>query len=98
MFEPTSRYYNIEDAKMKRKEDGAFILYKRRRFLPPLEKTALLAPEIVVAAGDRLDLIAARTIGDPELFWRICDVNDKMHPAELTAESGTVLKIPLPGR
>ena len=107
MFEPTSRYYIIEDAKMKRREgegekegDGTFILYKRRRFLPPLleEKTSLLAAEIVVTAGDRLDLIAARTIGDPELFWRICDINDKMHPLELTGESRTVLKIPLPGR
>lgn len=95
MFEPTSRYYNIEDAKMRR-EDGTFMVYKRRRFLPVLEGTSLFA-EIIVTSGDRLDLIAARTIGDPEQFWRICDVNDKMHPLDLTSESRAVLKIPLPG-
>ena|SRR5215213_283030 len=98
MFEHTSRYYNIENAKLKREEDGTFIVYKRRRFLPLLEKTTTtLLGEIAVSAGDRLDLIAARTLGDPEQYWRICDVNDKMHPLDLTSEPRMVLNVSLPG-
>ena len=34
--------------------------------------------------GDRLDNIAARYLGDPEQFWRICDANGAMRPDELT--------------
>ena len=37
-----------------------------------------------MAQGDRLDLITARTLGDPEQFWRVCDANDALDPAELT--------------
>ena len=37
--------------------------------------------------GDRLDLITARTLGDPEQFWRICDANDALDPDDL-AEPG----------
>ena len=43
-----------------------------------------------------MDLIAARTIGDAEQFWRICDANDAMNPADLTAESGETLRVPVP--
>ena len=46
--------------------------------------------------GDRLDLITARTLGDPEAFWRVCDANDALDPAELTSEAGRRLRVPLP--
>lgn len=52
-----------------------------------------------VAAGDRLDLIAARYLGDPAAYWRICDVNLALDPDELvdsTAE-GSLIVIPVPG-
>ncbi len=45
--------------------------------------------------GDRLDLIAHRYLGDPELYWRICDANRALRPEELTAEPGRRLVIPI---
>ena len=55
-----------------------------------------LLGEISVTPDDRLDLITANTLGDPEQFWKICDANNAMNPAELTATSGQVVRIPLP--
>jgi hypothetical protein len=49
-----------------------------------------------VVQGDRLDLIAARTLGDSEQFWRVCDANDAMDPHELTAEPGRAVRVPVP--
>ena len=46
-----------------------------------------------------LDLIVeitARTLGDPEQYWRVCDANDAMNPAELTVRPGRTLRVPLP--
>ena len=94
MFEPTSRYYALDDASLTT-ADGCIIAYKRRRFLPDGEKMPLLV-EVTVTEGDRLDLITARTLGDPEQFWRICDANNAMNPSDLTAETGRVLRVPVP--
>ncbi len=94
MFEPTSRYAAIENAVLV-SADGRGIPYKRRRFVPPAESLPLLV-EVTVVQGDRLDLIAARTLGDPEQFWRVCDANSGMNPAELIAVPGRVLRVPVP--
>jgi hypothetical protein len=94
MFEPTSRYYALETAAFTA-PDGRVIAYKRRRLLPPGEKMPLLV-EITVTQGDRLDLITARTLGDPEQFWRVCDANNAMNPFELVAEPGRMLIVPVP--
>ena len=94
MLEPTSRYYSLETATFKT-PDGRFLPYKRRRFLPKGEEMPLLV-EVTVSAADRLDLIAARTIGDPEQYWRICDANNAMNPADLTREVGRGLRVPIP--
>lgn len=94
MFEHTSRYYTLETATYAA-PDGRVIAYKRRRFLPPGDEMPLLV-EVTVVQGDRLDLIAARTLGDPEQFWRVCDANDAMNPPELTAEPGRRVRVPVP--
>jgi hypothetical protein len=94
MFKPTSRYYALEEVSLTT-ADGRIITYKRRRFLPDGEKMPLLV-EVTVTEGDRLDLITARTLGDPEQFWRICDANNAMDPLDLTAEVGTVVRVPVP--
>jgi hypothetical protein len=52
--------------------------------------------EVLVTEGDRLDLITARTLGDPEHFWRVCDANNAMNPFDLTAEIGRRLRVPIP--
>jgi hypothetical protein len=94
MFEPTSRYAAIETAQLTA-ADGRVIAYQRRRFLPQGEAMPLLV-EVIVTQGDRLDLITARTLGDPEQFWRVADANNAMHPADLTAGTGHALRVPIP--
>ena len=89
----TSRYYGIPTAKLG-EEDDKPIIYLRRRFLPPLETPHVLV-EHTVASGDRLDNVAALYLGDPEQFWRICDVNPILHPDELTREPGQRIRVPL---
>ena len=93
MFSEISRYYDLESCTLKSPE-GRTISYKRRRFLPQGEKMPILV-EVTLTEGDRLDLIAARTLGDPEQFWRICDANNAMNPFELLAEPGRQLRVPL---
>ena len=46
--------------------------------------------------GDRLDLIAAKYLGDPLMFWLICDANGAIRPDDLVATPGTVLNITTP--
>lgn len=94
MFEPTSRYYNLEEATHVT-PDGREVAYKRRRFLPRGETMPTVA-EVTVTEGDRLDLIAARTLGDPEQFWRIADKENALNPFDLTAVPGRRLHIPAP--
>jgi len=94
MFSPTSRYSPLETATLTT-PDGRSVAYKRRRFLPRGEEMPLLV-EVVVTDGDRLDLITARTLGDPEQFWRVADANNAMNPVALTAEPGRRLRVPVP--
>lgn len=94
MFQPTSRYYNIDTLRVTA-ADGRVIVYKRRRFLPQIETLSILA-EVTVTQGDRLDVITARTLGDAEQFWRVCDANQSLDPFDLTSELGSTLRIPIP--
>jgi len=93
LFPVTSRYHNIETAKWAT-SDGHEIVYLLRRFLPPPLNNGVLL-EHSVSQDERLDNIAAVYLGNPELFWRLCDANNAMYPDELTAEIGRRLRIPL---
>jgi len=46
----------------------------------------------VVTDGDRIDLLAAHYLGDPTLWWIICDWNDIGFPLDLPV--GDTLRIP----
>ena len=94
MFNYTSRYFSLKTAKYTT-PDGREVVYITRRFLPQGSTKPLLV-EVAVSEGDRLDLITARTLGDPEHFWRVADANDAMNPFDLTAEPGRVLRVPVP--
>jgi hypothetical protein len=98
MFEVSSRYYNLETVTLTvRDEDGQIrlIRYKRRRFIPSSAGSTTIL-EHRVADGDRLDNLAARYLGDPLQFWRLCDTNNAQNPQELTIEPGRVMLIALP--
>lgn len=94
MFLPTSRYFDLPRATRVTPE-GREVAYVRRRFIPMIRVTRAEGVEYTVTQGDRLDNISARTLGDPEAFWRICDANNAMRPDELTEVTGRVLRIPL---
>ncbi|MCD4525967.1 hypothetical protein [Nocardioides sp. cx-173] len=92
-FPPHSRYHATPVATLLDAQ-GNPLRYLRRRLLP--DPAALVhVGEHVVAPEDRLDLIAAVALQDPELFWRICDANPSLHPDELTARVGRRLRITL---
>lgn len=93
-FLPTSRYHDTP-VKTLAGADGENLVYLARRFVPPGSAFALLGTHTVVS-GERLDIIAASELGDPLMFWRLCDANDAMRPDELTEQIGWRLRITLP--
>lgn len=99
-FPYTSRYYGIEIAALETGEQDlsgnpVVILYLKRRIVPQPERFATLQEHSVVD-GDRPDNLAARYLGDPLAFWRICDANGVLHPEELTEPIGRRVRITLP--
>jgi nucleoid-associated protein YgaU len=92
-YPPTSRYAGIEMAITSLPDQGQ-VVYLRRRWLPMGSEMAELE-RYVVNERDRLDLISARRLGDPEQWWRIADANDALVPSELE-ESQRELRITLP--
>jgi hypothetical protein len=100
VLDPASRYATVGVATIS-VPDGAGgtrdVRYLRRRF-PPQPGTLRTLAEHPVVRGDRVDLIAAAHLGDPTQFWRICDANPVIHPAELCAPTriGDSLRIPFP--
>ena len=67
---------------------------------------ALPDPATTIAMGwhrvgpdDRVDTVAARYLGDPAAFWRICDANLAVDPDALVGPDaeGAVIVIPVPG-
>jgi hypothetical protein len=95
MFDPSSRYYNVAVETFV-EQDGMQVAYIKRRFLPQAD-TMQAIQQVSTVAGDRLDNITARTLGDPLQFWRICDANDTMYPPDLTYYPGSVLTVAAPG-
>jgi hypothetical protein len=94
LFTSTSRYYGMSTDTLTT-ADGTTIVYIKRRFLPPVDNFQLLQLHTVMQ-GERLDNIAAKFLGDPELFWRIADANGAMRPQDLLNTVGRQLKITLP--
>ncbi len=90
-FPPNSRYHGVPIA-LAPGPDGRTVVYLRRRFAPPPERLVTLHEHTVVQ-GDRLDNLAARYVGDPEQFWRVCDVNADSLPDNLTATIGRRIRI-----
>lgn len=93
MFDPNSRYYNLETLFISISE-GHPVAYVSRRFLPQ-SPSASPVTEHTVTQGERLDHITARYLGDSEVFWQLCDANNAMHPDGLVAELGRKIKITL---
>jgi len=91
MFFTGSRY-NAVDVAQVTLPDGRVVSYKRMRFIP--EDGGALSYK--VRQGDRPDLAGYNALGDPEQFWRLCDVNRVQRAVDLTAEPGEKIAVPGP--
>src|SRR4051812_29250926 len=81
-FAPTSRYHGVPTARFSRGPGDDGVTYVLRRFIPQRRDIAIVAEHMVVS-GERPELLAAQTLGDPELYWRIADANSVTDPFEL---------------
>ncbi|MGP3999969.1 hypothetical protein [Streptomyces sp. 8N706] len=91
----SSRYHGIPTA-VHTLPDGREVPYTARRLLPGPEELEELA-EHTVSTGERPDLLGHRYLGSADQWWRIADANPVLDPAELTAEPGRTIGVPLPG-
>jgi hypothetical protein len=77
--------------------DGRSITYLAPRFVPQSGAANFsTVAHHTVKQGERLDLIAAKYLGDPLLFWLICDANGAVRPDALLEMPGAVLDITMP--
>jgi nucleoid-associated protein YgaU len=95
-FPTDSRYYGYSTLTYTTPA-GASVSYLARRIIPqPGAPNYATVATYTVVGGDRLDLIAAKYLGDPLLFWLICDANGAMRPRDLVATPGTTISITMP--
>jgi|SoiMethySBSTD1v2_1073268.scaffolds.fasta_scaffold2707313_2 hypothetical protein len=57
----------------------------------PLPTQPRVAAEYVLRERQRLDLLAAQFLENATAFWRLCDVNNVMHPDELRVTGKRIL-------
>jgi nucleoid-associated protein YgaU len=95
-FPTDSRYYGSATLSYTA-PNGQIISYLAPRIVPqPSAANYATVATHTVVRGDRLDLLAAKYLGDPLLFWVLCDANGAVRPDALTETPGTVLNITMP--
>ena len=95
-FPTDSRYY-ASPTLTYTTPDGQMITYLARRVVPqPGSPNFATIATHTVLQGDRLDLIAAKYLGDPLMYWLICDANGAVDPEKLVETPGSVLNITTP--
>jgi len=95
-FPTDSRYYGYSVLQYQA-PNGQSIPYLTRRIVPqPGAPNYATINQYTVQQGDRLDLIAAKFLGDPLMSWLICDANGAMDPRDLVAVPRRVLSITTP--
>ena len=95
-FPTDSRYYRYATQQYTA-PDGTVITYLARRFVPqPGAPNFATVAQHTVARADRLDLIAAKYLGDPLMYWLICDANGAIVPNDLLSAPGGMLAITTP--
>lgn len=95
-FPADSRYYGSSTLTYTA-PNGRNVSYLARRFVPqPGAPNYATIATHTVRQGDRLDLLAAKYLGDPLMFWLICDANGAIRPEELLDTPGATLNITTP--
>jgi hypothetical protein len=96
VFPTDSRYYGTGILQYVL-PNGQGIAYLQRRIVPqPGAPNYATIAQHTVRQGDRLDLIAAKYLGDPLIFWLLCDANGAITPNDLLTTPGRVLAIVTP--
>ena len=95
-FPTDSRYYGSSTLTYTA-PNGQAVTYLARRFVPqPGAPNYSTVAQHTVKQSDRLDLIAANYLGDPLMFWLLCDANGAVRPDALVETPGKVLNITTP--
>ena len=95
-FPTDSRYYRFPTLTYTA-PNGQSYTYLAPRVVPqPGAANYATVAQHTIKQGDRLDLIAAKYLGDPLIFWLICDANGAIRPNQLVETPGTVLNITMP--
>ena len=96
VFPTDSRYYRTGILQFTL-PNGQSVCYLQRRSVPqPGAPNYATITQHTVRQGDRLDLIAAKYLGDPLMFWLVCDANGAIRPYDLVATAGKELNITTP--
>jgi nucleoid-associated protein YgaU len=94
---PTDSRYHGSSTLSYTGPDGQTVTYLARRIVPqPGAPNYATVARHTVKQGDRLDLLAAKYLGDPLVFWLICDANGAIRPNQLVEIPGNVLNITMP--
>jgi hypothetical protein len=72
-YPPTSRYHGLGLQQITL-PDGRQRTYLQRRFIPQADDLQQIGVH-AVRQGERIDIIAADSFGDPTQAWRLCDAN-----------------------
>jgi hypothetical protein len=95
-FPTDSRYYGSATLSYQA-PNGQTVTYLAPRFVPqPGGPNYSTLAVHTVKQRDRLDLLAATYLGDPLLFWLICDANGAIRPDELLRTPGYAINITMP--
>jgi hypothetical protein len=92
MFSSNSRYANLAPYQVTLA--GGHVVTATRLYQSPAQVG--LAGYHTRIQGDRLDLLAARYLQDPTLFWQLCDANNS--PVAAALEARPLIGIPLGGQ
>jgi hypothetical protein len=95
-FPTDSRYYGSATLQYTA-PNGKSVSYLARRMVPqPGAPNYATVAMYTVVQGDRLDLIAAKYLGDPLVFWLLCDANGAIRPETLIETVGATINITMP--
>jgi hypothetical protein len=83
MAAPNSRYATVGEATFASPE-GHVAVYLQRRLLPDPDR--LKNSPLAVRPGERADLVAARALGSPTAFHRLCDASNIADPFAIAEE------------
>ncbi len=73
-----SRYYGLATTTWTQ-PDGTVVRYLQRRIIPQPDQYTTVRLYAVIQ-GDRIDTVANAQLGDPLLYWILCDANAAMDP------------------